>query len=70
MSKKSSKAGAEGMGSGKGNFANMPTEVKMKPYPKQSYGMHTGIDDTIVGIDANAKSNTKGIRKTTSNGMY
>lgn len=37
--------------------ANMPTEVVMKEYPKDSYGLPEGYDDNIGGIDAKAKMN-------------
>jgi hypothetical protein len=38
-------------------FANMPTEVVMKEYPKGLYGLPDGYDDTIGGIDAKASQN-------------
>jgi hypothetical protein len=36
---------------GKGNFANMPQEVQMKPYPKNNMRQGGDLDDTITGID-------------------
>ena len=36
---------------GKGNFANMPQEVKMTEYPKYPNAGDREIDDTITGID-------------------
>lgn len=36
---------------GKGSFANMPSEVIMKAYPKAKAGSDREIDDTMVGID-------------------
>lgn len=31
--------------------ANMPQEVKYKPWPKHSYGLDSNLDDTIAGVD-------------------
>lgn len=36
---------------GKSNFANLPSEVVMKEYPKPSHVRPGSIDDTITGID-------------------
>lgn len=57
----------EGKAVGKGQFANMPQDVSMKPYPK-GYEFGAGeLDDTITGIDAsNSKAHSKS-RKYTSN---
>jgi hypothetical protein len=37
-------------GNKKSGHANLPTDVKIKDYPKQS-GVDTKLDDTITGID-------------------
>lgn len=37
--------------SGKGNFANLPQDVKMTEYPKYPRAGEREIDDTITGID-------------------
>ena len=49
---------------GKGNFANMPTEVKMTPYKKNAYVTEGQLDDTITGIDEVVERSAK---KTRSN---
>ena len=47
MSKKDS---MKSFGMDKSSFANMPQEVHVKQYPKQSSYSHE-LDDTITGID-------------------
>jgi hypothetical protein len=42
---------SEGKAMGKGNFANMPTEVKMEMYPKTRYASDS-LDDTMREIDS------------------
>lgn len=42
----------EGKAVGKGNFANMPQEVSMKPYPKAKSYKGRDLDDTISEIDS------------------
>jgi hypothetical protein len=39
-------------GVGRGDFANMPREVVMRPYPAASALRGGMLDDTITGIDA------------------
>lgn len=41
----------EGARWGGGEFANMPKDSKMKPYPKASMRADS-LDDTITGIDS------------------
>lgn len=54
-----------------GHFANMPPEVKMHEYPKQSYGLRDGtLDDTIRGIDENDRFNDRKVREHESDSMY
>lgn len=36
---------------GKGQFANMPTDVKMQMYPKVGLTMNENIDDSMTDID-------------------
>lgn len=38
--------------SGRGEFANMPRDVKFKPYPKVKGSYYGDLDDTITGIDS------------------
>lgn len=45
---------------GKGQFANMPQDVKFKQYPKASNYRGRPEDDTITGID-NTVSRSEGI---------
>jgi len=52
--------------SGKGNFANMPQDVKMKPYPKCSY-VSGEMDDTMKGIDSVKNSSVSKAQKHKSN---
>jgi hypothetical protein len=54
----------EGKTVGKGQFANMPTEVKMQAYPKAHEFGPGDLDDTMTGID---KSNSSAASKTRSN---
>jgi len=44
---------------GHGEFANMPRQEMMHPYPKESYG-YNGYNDTITGID---EENTESANK-------
>lgn len=44
------------MPSGSGSFANMPTELVMREYPKAYDGMPENLDDSIRGIDSQIKS--------------
>ena len=55
---------------GKGQFANMPQEVKMKAYPKMGYGAKDSIDDTEGRLENDDKDAMKGERKNLSRGMY
>ncbi len=41
----------EGKAMGKGQFANMPQEVKMQAYPKANQFGPSDLDDTMTGID-------------------
>lgn len=54
---------------GQGNFANMPQEPIMKPYPKQRTG-DKRIDDTIQRLDSDAADSERKMKKNMSNGMY
>lgn len=36
---------------GKGDFANMPQDVKMQSYPKSPYYMDSDLNDSMTGID-------------------
>lgn len=53
----------EGKAWGKGEFANMPKEVKMDMYPKASEFGAGDLDDTMTGID---QVNRKAAAKTRS----
>lgn len=55
---------------GKGNFANMPQEVKMKAYPKMPYKDLDGIDDTEGRLATDAKHAERGERRNLDRGMY
>lgn len=55
---------------GHGHFANMPTEVMMKEYPKNHYEMDEVLDDTAGRLQSDAKQATVGERKNLSRGMY
>ena len=46
---------------GKGEFANLPQDVKMKAYPKNR-GMDTELDDTMSDIDDIADE-AEGVRR-------
>lgn len=59
----------EGKRMGQGDFANMPQNVIMKPYPKNmSTDKH--LDDSMGRLDSDAESNRKKIKKTMDKGMY
>ena len=50
----------EGKAWGKGEFANMPKEVKMDAYPKANEFGPGDLDDTMTEIDAcNARAHKK-----------
>lgn len=50
----------EGKAMGKGQFANMPQEVKMQAYPKAHEYGPSDLDDTMTEIDGvNRKAHTK-----------
>lgn len=36
---------------GKGQFANMPTDVMMREYPKSTMGRDKELDDSMTDID-------------------
>lgn len=60
----------EGKAWGNGQFANMPKDVKMEPYPTKPYHMDEGLDDTLTRIDGDTKQASKGFRKNLDRGMY
>lgn len=43
-------------------FAGLPSEVKMKAYPKSSYGLGD-YNDSMEGMDALASNNNKQAKK-------
>lgn len=50
----------EGKAWGKGEFANMPKEVKMNAYPRANEYGPGDLDDTMTEIDrSNSKSKSK-----------
>jgi hypothetical protein len=53
--------------SGKGNFANMPQEVKMTQYPKYPNPGDKELDDTITGIDQTVTTSSGKRKKYVSN---
>ncbi len=53
--------------SGKGSFANLPQEVKIKEWPKYPRSGETELDDTITGIDACVSESSKKRKKYVSN---
>lgn len=60
----------EGSAWGKGQFANMPSEVVMKPYPKGGYSTDGHLDDTIQRLDGDS-TNAEGIvRRQKHKSMY
>lgn len=46
-----------------GGFAGLPSEVKMKEYPKAQYSGPEDYNDSRGGIDALAKSNHSNMMK-------
>jgi hypothetical protein len=52
---------------GRGEFANMPKDVKMKPYPKNKGYSDMGEDDTITRIDGEIGRMEGKARKNLSN---
>ena len=50
----------EGKVVGRGQHANMPTEVKMQAYPKAHEFGPSDLDDTMTGIDrSNSQAHSK-----------
>ena len=68
MDKKKMKKSDSSMGQGK--FANMPTEVVMKEYPKPGYSGDTHLDDTIVRLDSDSDNAAKKVRGNRPDSMY
>jgi hypothetical protein len=60
----------EGKAWGHGQFANMPSEVMMKAYPKPGMSTDGHLDDTIVRLDGDSMDARKKKNKTLSKGMY
>ena len=54
---------------GQGQFANMPTEVIMSPYPI-IHPKDEGIDDTISRLDEDSNDARTRKKKTMAKGMY
>ncbi len=55
---------------GKGKFANMPSEVVMKEYPKPNYSTDPRLDDTIVRLDDDMRDATKTLNKNRPKTMF
>lgn len=55
---------------GNGMFANMPQEVKMKPWPHMGLANDESLDDTIVGIDSQRKDSHAKMQRHHSKSMY
>jgi hypothetical protein len=60
----------EGKAWGHGQFANMPQEAIMKPYPAPDYTTDGHIDDTIMRLDDDEKDAVRKKRKNMDKGMY
>lgn len=60
----------EGKAWGHGQFANMPQEVMMKPYPSPGLSTDDHLDDTIQRIDSDTKSIHARTKKSMDKGMY
>jgi hypothetical protein len=60
----------EGKAWGHGSFANMPSEVVMKPYPKPGYTTDGHLDDTITRLDGDQSDALRKKRKSMDKGMY
>ena len=52
---------------GRGDFANMPQGVEMRPFPKSGHYMDPPLDDTVVGIDNVMSGSERQTRKYLSN---
>lgn len=55
---------------GHGEHANMPQEVKMSYYPKDTYHADEKIDDTDRRIESDEKQAGHGFRRSLDRGMY
>jgi len=60
----------EGKAWGHGQFANMPQEVIMKPYPSPGYSTDGHLDDTIQRLDGDKADALRKKRKSMDKGMY
>ena len=52
---------------GRGDFANMPQDVKMHPFPKPGHYEDPDLDDTIDGIDEVMSQGTSQAKRYLSN---
>jgi hypothetical protein len=55
---------------GVGKFANMPTEVVMKEYPKNGNSMDPHLDDTIKRLDSDSSDTAGKLRRNRPKSMY
>ena len=60
----------EGKAWGHGQFANMPHEVEMKPYPKGGYSTDGHLDDTIGRLDSDHADAEGIVRRQHHRSMY
>ncbi len=54
----------------KSAMANLPQDVKMKPYPKFAYGLNEYLNDSISGIDKQIYDDMSGMKKHLSKEKY
>lgn len=54
----------------KSAMANLPQDVKMKPYPKFGYGLNEYLNDTISGVDGQIYDDMSGMKKHLSKEKY
>lgn len=60
----------EGKAWGHGQFANMPSEVVMKAYPKGGYSTDEHLDDTIQRLDSDSEDAEGIVRRQKHRSMY
>jgi len=55
---------------GHGEFANMPKDVEMVPYPKGGYSSDPHLDDTISRLETDSRDAEDMLRRQKHKSMY
>jgi len=60
----------EGRPWGHGEFANMPKEAVMKPYPMNGHSLDGHLDDTMGRLDTDSQNAESIVRRQNHKSMY